>query len=30
MKDRATQRAFDDANYVEIKDSTMRKKPKEL
>ena len=30
LKDRARQRAFDDANYVEIKDSTMRKKPKEL
>lgn len=30
LKDRASQRAFDGANYVEIKDSTMRKKPKEL
>lgn len=30
MKDRARQRAFDGADYVEIKDSSMRKKPKEL
>lgn len=30
LKDRAAQRAFDGANYVEIKDSTMRSKPKEL
>lgn len=30
LKDRAAQRAFDDANYVEIKESSMRKKPKEL
>lgn len=30
LKDRARQRAFDNADYVEIKDSSMRKKPKEL
>lgn len=30
MKDRATQRAFDGANYIELKDQSMRSKPKEL
>ena len=30
FKNRASQRAFDDAEYVEIKSHTMRKKPKEL
>lgn len=30
MKDRATQRAFDGADYVELKDTSLRSKPKEL